>query len=67
MTRQRKWQLAHYKSGLCQLCPEPVIEGSALFCGRHAERMRTFQRNRYRARHGIALDAPVVKGRPRQS
>jgi len=67
MTRQRKWQLAQNDAGLCMYCSERLAAGSGYFCKGHAELVRTRLRNRYRVRHGIALDAPVVRGRPRQS
>lgn len=42
-SRQREWQLAHLRAGLCTRCSRKAIAGSQL-CRHHREKQREAQR-----------------------
>lgn len=63
MSRQRKWQIIRMQAGLCCQCGKPADSGE--MCRVCRERKMTAARNRYRLLHGIPLDAPVRRARPR--
>lgn len=52
MTRQRKWQLKHMVSGLCDTCSEEAVYGGK--CARHWLYMACYQRDLYRRRQSTA-------------
>lgn len=65
-TRQRKWQRARSAEGKCELCAADA--GSGTRCGSCRDKQRKRSRDRYRAAHGIPLDAPkhsTYGGKPR--
>jgi hypothetical protein len=62
MHRQQTYQQEHEDKGLCRQCPCPA-EG--LFCTACRDKERTRARNRYRTKHGIPLNAPIRRTRPR--
>jgi hypothetical protein len=64
MTRQRRWQLKQNAKGLCALCAAAAVDG--YHCARHLADNRDRYRNSYRLKHGIPLDAPIMRGRPRK-
>lgn len=56
--------------GLCRCCSEKVAPGSVTYCPYHQmimrDRAREPNRNAYRLKHNIPLDAPLSRrGRPR--
>lgn len=55
-TRQRKWQRLAQAEGKCTLCGKPAVNRA--HCEHHREKQREYSRNKYRAAHGIPLDAP---------
>ena len=61
MSRQRAWQVRQNAAGKCAFCNEPIYRIDA--CKRHYERRKAWCRNRYRAAHGIPLDAPLYSVR----
>ena len=42
--------------GKCQICAKPAV--TKHHCAFHADKQREYSRNKYRAAHGIPLDAP---------
>jgi hypothetical protein len=59
MTRQRKYQLAHQRRGLCILCPRVAFHG-----GIHCRWHTMLQRQRNRAKYGLRPWRPGGLGRP---
>lgn len=62
-SKQSEWQYRHEQMGLCRSCSKPATDG--VYCDKHGEANRTRDRNRYRMAHGIPLDAPPMRTRPR--
>lgn len=63
LSRQRLWQKRMAAEGRCIICATKTDLGTR--CALHLALFRTDNRNRYRKRHGIPLDAPIVRGRKR--
>lgn len=64
LSKQRRWQLEKEQQGLCRICGQPAVRPG--LCYKHLEDNRRLNRNSYRRRHGIPLDAPVLSRRPRE-
>ena len=75
MNRQQKWQKEKIEQGLCRICGKKAIEG-IIFCDTHLkksriqslnrykrkrEEIKISNRNRYRKKHGIQIDAPILR------
>lgn len=64
-SRQRKWQMRKAAEGLCVICGKPAVTN--WFCPFHTKQGRDINRNRYRLKAGIPLNAPLYPaGRKRQ-
>ena len=59
-SRQREWQISNVKEGKCALCAQSPLE-TKNHCHPCAESLRIQQRNKYRLRVGIPLDAPDMR------
>lgn len=64
MTRQYIWALKRRKAGLCVTCGKPAKSQHCKACW---AKRRDYNRNRYRRKHGIPLDAPITRGRIRRT
>jgi hypothetical protein len=63
-SRQYKMQMEQHALGNCAICFKPAT--SKWYCDKHTILARTSARNRYRKKHGIPEDAPLLKpGRPK--
>jgi hypothetical protein len=64
VARVQRWQHRRRANGQCVKCSLP--SGRDFYCEACRERTRESNRARYRAAHGIPLDAPLDRrGRPR--
>jgi hypothetical protein len=64
ISRQRRWQIARQKAGLCAQCGKPATLG--YMCATCRDKQRAYMLARSRRKAGIPLDAPLKKtGRPR--
>lgn len=64
LEKQSAYQQRHESAGLCRQCPRLAVSGQ-LFCETCLEKSRSACRNRYRLKHGIPLDAPPMRTKPR--
>ena len=64
ISKQREWQLRKKAAGLCTRCGSAVAKST--LCDPCRAINRTECRNVYRRKKGIPLDAPILRGRPRE-
>ena len=57
LSRQRARQLTLKASGLCVICGKPAVKCG--YCAAHYEDMKIRQRNYYRKKVGIPINAPL--------